>query len=421
MKKLLLSLLILSLFQNKLSAQNMDRVRTYLDTLCAPGLHGRGASFDGQKKAAVYLSDRFRETGLSSFSDSYFQYFNYNINTFSGKLSLKTDHISLIPGKDYIVDPGSPSGKGKLKILVLDTLTFSSKEQTTKFLKKNLKKTALVYDESFTKYLKKADNKIIAKMAEAACIVELKDKKLTMSLSPVQNEKPIFEVLKEKFNLKAKMLSYETEAALIKNYQAQNIIGYVKGTTLPDSFIFITAHYDHLGNLGKNTYFPGANDNGSGISMLLELANYYKENPQRYTIVFIAFGAEEAGLIGSKFFTENPLVPLTKIRFLINLDLMGTGDDGMMVVNGAVFSKEFEQLTKINSDNSYLPAIKKRGKAANSDHYFFTEKGVPSYFFYTLGGIAAYHDVFDVPATLPLTRFSGVYHLIIDFVSVLNK
>jgi aminopeptidase YwaD len=403
-------------------AQDMKRVHRYLDTLCASGLHGRGAGFDGQKKAANYLSDRFREIGLSSFSDNYFQNFNYDINTFPGTVFLQADGSTLIPGKDYIVGSASPSGKATLKILVLDTLIFTSKKYQKKFLAINVKKFALVYDEVFERKLKKDSTKIIEKKLEnASCVVILKDKKLTMGLSGVQEKTVVFEVLKEKFNANTKTISYELKAELIKNYKAQNIIGYVKGTAVPDSFLFITAHYDHLGTLGSTTFFSGANDNASGVSMLLELARYFKEHSQRYSIVFIAFGAEEAGLIGSKYFTENPLVPLKKIRFLLNLDLMGTGDDGMMVVNGTVFPKEFSLLTKINDEKIHLPNIKKRGKAANSDHYYFSEKGVPAFFFYTLGGITAYHDVFDVPETLPLTKFKEVHQLIIEFVTSLTK
>ncbi len=254
------------------------------------------------------------------------------------------------------------------------------------------------------------------KLEEAACLIELKEKKLTMGLSSIQKKQPVFEVLKEKFNLSAKTLSYEVEAKWLKNYEAVNVCGIIKGTAVPDSFLLISAHYDHLGRLGTNTYFPGANDNGSGVSMLLELADFFQKHPQRYSIVLIAFGAEEAGLIGSKYFTEHPLVALANIRFMLNLDLMGTGDEGMMVVNGTVFNKEFELLSALNEQHGYLPVIKKRGKAANSDHFFFTEKGVPAFFFYTLGGISAYHDVYDVPETLPLTRFREVFRLITDFV-----
>jgi aminopeptidase YwaD len=421
MKKHFLFFIVLFVSTNFICAQNMERVRSYLDTLCSSSLHGRGAGFDGQKKAAVYLADRFSEIGLLPLSNSYYQTFNYTINTFPGKLNLQIDQVTLIPGKDYIIEAGSPSGKATLKIVIADTLIFVSDKKKKKFLNSDFQNTALVCDERFSKLLKTKPPEFQKKIDEASCVVELKEKKLTMGLSSKQNEKPVFEVLKEKFNWKAKTLSFEIEAVLLKNYEAQNVCGYVKGTTVPDSFLFITAHYDHLGTLGKAIYFPGANDNGSGVSMLLELARYFKENPARYSIVFIAFGAEEAGLIGSKYFTENPLVPLAKIRFLINLDLMGTGDDGMMVVNGSVFEKEFETLAKINTDRLYLTAIKKRGKAANSDHFFFTEKGVPAFFFYTLGGITAYHDVNDLPQTLPLTKFREVYRLITEFVGMLDQ
>lgn len=399
-----------------LPGQDMERVRRVLDTLCAPGLNGRGAVRDGQKNAAIYLADRFREMGIAPLGDSYFQSFQYDINTFPGTILLKTDKQELRPGVDYIVHSSSPSGKGTVKLVQLDTLLFYSTKKKKIFFRSAFKNCAIVYDEKFAKLLKAKSPEFLSKIKEASCIVELKEKKLTMGLSSTQAAQPVFEVLKEKFNRKSKILTYEVEASLIKDYKAQNVCGIVKGTTVPDSLILLTAHYDHLGRLGTNAYFPGANDNGSGVSMLLELARYYQQNPQDYSVVFIFFGAEEAGLIGSKYFTENPLVPLLKIRFMINMDLMGTGEEGMMVVNGTVFPKELELLTAINLERVYLSAIKKRGKAANSDHYFFTEKGVPAFFFYTLGGIAAYHDVQDIPQTLPLTKFREVFRLITEFV-----
>jgi Zn-dependent M28 family amino/carboxypeptidase len=129
----------------------------------------------------------------------------------------------------------------------------------------------------------------------------------------------------------------------------------------------------------------------------------------------VAFGGEEAGLIGSKFFTENSPVALEKIKLVLNLDLLGTGDDGLMVVNGAIFPKLFDQIKHLNDTNKYLPQIRARGKAANSDHYWFSEKGVPALFVYTMGGITAYHDIYDVPKTLPYTRFRETFALLTQF------
>jgi aminopeptidase YwaD len=179
--------------------------------------------------------------------------------------------------------------------------------------------------------------------------------------------------------------------------------------------IVITAHYDHLGGMGNNTYFPGANDNASGVALMLRLAKFYAANPQKYSLVFIAFSGEEAGLLGSKYFTEHPLVDLKKIRFLINTDLAGTGEEGITVVNATQYKKEFALLNQINEEFRYLVKINSRGKAANSDHYWFSEKGVPSFFIYTMGGIRAYHDIYDRAETLPLTEHDDLFRLITRF------
>jgi Zn-dependent M28 family amino/carboxypeptidase len=167
--------------------------------------------------------------------------------------------------------------------------------------------------------------------------------------------------------------------------------------------------------MGENTFFPGANDNASGISMLLEMARYYAQFPPAYSVVFICFAGEEAGLIGSKYFTTHPLIPLKKIRFLTNVDLAGTGDEGITVVNATEFQNAFTLLNCINDSSNLLTKINARGKAANSDHYWFTEKGVPSFFIYTLGGIKAYHDVNDKAETLPFTEFDDLLTLLIRF------
>ncbi len=129
----------------------------------------------------------------------------------------------------------------------------------------------------------------------------------------------------------------------------------------------------------------------------------------------MSFAGEEAGILGSKFYTENPLFPLKKIRFLTNLDLAGTGDEGITIVNATLHKKQFKKIGGINLEKKYLKKVSLRGPAANSDHYFFTQKGVPAFFIYTNGGIKAYHDVYDRSETLPLTEFNDYSQLLIEF------
>ena len=165
--------------------------------------------------------------------------------------------------------------------------------------------------------------------------------------------------------------------------------------------------------------FPGASDNASGTATMLDLPQYYAENKPKFDTYFIGFAAEEAGLIGAKCFVDHPLFKLSDIKFLINLDLMGSAAKGITVVNGKLYPEEMTKLARINSENDYLPKVKLRGKAANSDHYWFSERGVPAIFIYTEGNAKAYHDVYDTPDGLDWANYNEMFMLIVTFIGVL--
>ena len=419
MRKNWLFILLFAPFLAK--AQDMTRVRQNLATLCAPEMDGRGYVNNGDKKAAEFIRKQFQEAGLKHFTDNYYQPFSLPVNTIS-EVELQLNNTKLKPGFDFIPDAALPSSKGKLKILPLDTLIFSDEKRGEQFLQSDLRKYALLVPEKFWSTLNILPETFKAKTTEAAAILISHPQKLIYTVARQQDQQPQFDVLQKTLPEKVQKVKFKAEAKFIPDYQTQNVIGFIPGKLHPDSFIVFSAHYDHLGRIGKQTYFPGANDNASGTSLLLELAYYYArpENQPDYSIAFMAFGAEEAGLVGSRFYVENPLFPLRQIKFLVNLDLTGTGDAGLMVVNGRIHEKEFAQLQKLNTEKRYFPEVKSRGKAANSDHYPFSEKGVPAFFLYTLGGTTAYHDVNDKPEMLPLTKYPQLYKLLLDFTQVLN-
>lgn len=189
-------------------------------------------------------------------------------------------------------------------------------------------------------------------------------------------------------------------------YRSQNVCGYIPGET--DSMIVFTAHYEHLGMSG-DTIFYGAHDNASGTAAVLDLARIVGSTrgqvlpttnyplPTKYTYVFLFFGGEESGLIGSHYFADNPLINLNKVKLLVNIDLFCGGDEGLMVVNAnARETKPYvDLLTQINDEGHYAAKIGRRDNAANSDHYFFT-RDCPSVFIYTLGGpYGGYHSPED--------------------------
>jgi len=373
-----IQILLLVLFGHTCIAQDMHASRKILNTLSMPLFWGRGYTKDGMQKAAAFIEKEFTVAGLSPMDGKDFnQHFSYPVNTFPGKMAVTINGKPLIPGKDFIIDPMSISKhQTGIKEIKLDSNTFISREQRV--------------------------------------IITLQDK-LTWGVAKKEENYTAIEVRKDAVKGNPETADLDVENVFIPEFKAVNICGIVRGTEKPDSLLLITAHYDHLGGMGAQTYFPGANDNASGVALLISLARYYAAHPQPYSIGFICFAGEEAGLLGSNYFTRHPLLPLNRIRFLINMDMVGTGEKGITVVNATLHPKEFALLNTINHQKKYLGKINSRGKAANSDHYYFSEKGVPAFFIYTQGGPAAYHDVNDQANTLPLTKFRKLYRLIIKF------
>jgi len=413
--------------------------RKVVDTMASESMHGRGYINNGDSIAANYIKSEFKKLGLRPIGKDHYQNFSFPINTFPevdtfyfalSDKSGKSFVFKGIPGKNFLISASSPGATNYFPIEVFDSTNAVSERSFRKFSKRVSKNGFILVDDrnvvdknkiAFFERVKKNELK-------TAGIIQLQ-KKLTWEESQTVSDHIKIEVQADSLNFnnykKAEgkaFISFKNK--LLPEHVSQNVIGYVQGSVYPDSFIVFSAHYDHLGQMGKNAYFPGANDNASGCAMLLNLARYYSvaENKPKCSIAFISFGGEEAGLVGSKYYTEHPLFPLKNIKFLLNMDIMGTGEDGITVVNGTIFKNEFDVLKEINSKNNLIKEVKIRGKAANSDHYFFSEKGVKAFFIYALGGIKAYHDIYDRAETLPLNEFENMFDLIIKFTDhLVNK
>jgi aminopeptidase YwaD len=418
MKRYFVLLVIISSGILKLAAQDIEYARKVVKDLCSPEMAGRGYVKGGSKKAADYIKKEFTKEGLLPFGTDYFQNFGFQAITFPGKVDVKVGITDLVPGTDFIVSAGCPRVAGVFSVFFVDSTTIDNPAELKAFEKLSFYKTFLVVDGIKGKKFVHQDiaNKILKNGYKAKGLIFANQEKLTWSVALDWEPYPIIYLAKgaiERYQISI-TLAIEPQAT---DCSVDNVIGYVKGTQYPDSFIVLTAHYDHLGMMGPDAMFPGANDNASGVAMMLDMMHTIKKKPLKYSVVFMAFAAEEAGLLGSLYYTENPLFPLNKISMLINLDLLGTGDKGMTVVNATEFPKEFQDLQLINITKDYLPTVNSRGKAQNSDHYYFTEKGVKAFFFYLMGEYKYYHDVNDSPEALTFSRYNQAFTLILDFLS----
>jgi Zn-dependent M28 family amino/carboxypeptidase len=185
---------------------------------------------------------------------------------------------------------------------------------------------------------------------------------------------------------------------------AYNVVGMIEGSDpiLKNEVIIIGAHYDHLGLGGEGSLAPtsgeihhGADDNASGTAGVLELARLFssqKPKPKR-TIVFMAFGGEEEGLLGSNYYVSHPLLPLANTVAMINMDMIGRMKDSKLVIGGVGTAKEWRDMMAADTEKSFQLTLNEDGFGP-SDHSSFYAKQIPVLFFWT-GTHNDYHKPSD--------------------------
>jgi hypothetical protein len=409
-----LSILLFCWSENS-QAQN---ARKHLNKLTSKQFKGRGYANDGVQKAKKYLIKTIKKNKNIEVSTHSFL---LDANTFENKMDIKIDGKEYTPGIDFILQASSPGLRGSFNLSYVPVTTTNPKDYYTTLQNNN--SSILLFDQ--TELNNSPDLKEWKKLiqflhwrGQDVChgIVISNKKKLTFSSSQWQAQVPIIE-LKDSISHSAKNIDIRIDATFKKEYKTENILVKINGTNNDSSYVF-TAHYDHIGQLGRKTYFPGANDNASGCVFLLDLIKHYAQNPPPYTMYFIFFSGEEIGLLGSKAFVEDKIIPTDNIKILLNVDIFGTGVDGIQIVNSTEHKKEYNLFNQINNSKGYIKQIKTRGHACNSDHCAFDDIGVKTFFLYTLGGTTAYHDVYDKANQLPLTKFEELKSLVIDFIKM---
>jgi aminopeptidase YwaD len=409
------------------NAQEKENARGIIEDLAGASMHGRGFVYNGAGKAARYITRCFKENHTKPLNGSYRQDFRLDVNTFPRTVRLSVNGKLLKPAADYLPDPSSPGIKGSFGVIEINTDDILSGSSPAK-IRKATKDDLLCLDLSFRDSPDPAVKKEVLAFREqmkknasirAAGILEVTGEKLSWSSSGTTLSKPWIIVNKAVKIDSLSRIDVSIRNRFLSGKKTNNILGVFTGNRRPDSFIVFTAHYDHLGSLGRKNVFPGANDNASGVAMLLSLNKYYAQHPPSCSVVFLSPSAEELGLLGSRYFVMHSPIGLDKIRFLINLDLVGTGEEGIMVVNAGECPREFKILDGINKNDSLVPVIKTRGEACNSDHCPFYAKGVPCFYLYTMGGSPAYHDLHDTPDAISVAAFENLKKLIIRFVEKL--
>lgn len=215
--------------------------------------------------------------------------------------------------------------------------------------------------------------------------------------------KPVQLKLDFKMNMKKK----------VTTISSQNVIGFIEGSTKPEEVIVVSAHYDHLGKKGDQIFY-GADDNGSGTSTVMELAEAFslarKDNfrPAR-SIAFVLFTGEEKGLLGSEYYTKHPTFKLENTVANVNIDMVGRVDDKyksnpnyIYVIGSDRLSTDLHKInedmnqkyTQLTLDYKFNAEDDPNRYYYRSDHYNFAQNGIPSIFYFN-GVHEDYHQPSD--------------------------
>lgn len=212
------------------------------------------------------------------------------------------------------------------------------------------------------------------------------------------------------------------------NKQAgKNIIGLIPGTTYPDQYYVISAHYDHLGIKGDKIYY-GADDNASGSACLLALARYFKQHPPKHSFILASFDAEEKGLVGSRYFVDHLPVDSKKVLLNVNMDMVSRNDKNEIYASGTFhypFLKHFvdsiKLLTSVNVSFGHdNPSEGHNDWTNQSDHFPFHKAHIP-YLYFGVEDHPDYHKPTDTFDKVDKSFYYQVCSMIKETIVLLDK
>ena len=470
-------------------------MKTHLTVLASDELEGRETGTEGQRKAADYIAGEFKKLGLPPIvnGNSYFQNIAFagerweEIEVNVGKKRFRNlwnfyafpytngDNLEVIEkeviflgygiddakysdykgvnvkGKTVIVYQGEPMNSEGVSYL---TGTKTPSDWATDWRKKleaakaNGVKTILFIDAKIQKSISEHrqvllsprlqiqetapeevvyPNNLFVSTDVVKAITGKKNKKFIAARDAINKTgKPHNQKFKTKFSLKYEKWKREILGS--------NVLGFIEGSDpkLKEEVVVITAHYDHLGMKGESI-FHGADDNASGSSTVLEIAQAFVEakkngaGPRRSVLCMLVSG-EEKGLLGSQYYATFPIFPLANTVANVNVDMVGRLDpkhekannpNYIYVIGSDRLSTELhdineaanKEFTKIELDYTYNDPKDPNRFYERSDHYNFAEKGIPAIFYFS-GTHEDYHRPSDTVDKINFEKMEVIGKLI---------
>tara|TARA_B110000971_G_C20034394_1_gene513314 strand:+ start:2721 stop:4229 length:1509 start_codon:yes stop_codon:yes gene_type:complete len=435
-------------YANSITAKELKQ---HLSVIASDEYEGRETGKKGQIMTAEYLKNEFKKDGIAPGNNgSYFQNFplletfipDAKISLHGNKYEFSKDFYffnSLINMKGFKVntneiidlnygifdknrdDYKSKSIQGKTVLISLDTLENYENWNWRKKLqiaKDKGVKTVLFTSKNFRSNLRRLDHflnksslKLVPKKKK-----EEKGNTLFLFISEELKKDVITSIesgasLINQPNYNSFLLDYTNKNGIVNT---SNVLGFVEGTDpeLKKEIVILTAHYDHLG-IKNGEVYNGADDDGTGTVALLELAEAFQKakndgNGPKRSILIMPVSGEEKGLLGSKYYSENPVFPISNTIVDLNIDMIGRLDENhthpnyVYLIGADKISRELHEVSEaanktysnLELDYTFNEENDPNRFYYRSDHYNFAQKGIPVIFYFS-GVHEDYHKATD--------------------------
>jgi len=472
-RKISLMLILALLFAGSVQSQKYnqtDSIKKHIYFLASDELAGRKPGTPGIEKAAAYIVQQFKEIGIKPFGDSYLQPFKLLKGaTLDKNNSLNLNDKGLKLGSDFV--PSDISGNGKAEgkvafigygldknfgkasyedidvkgkwVLIIRGSIDPADKSARALMTGDYSKAMTAADKGavgvlFVNPSWNQDEKIELKAIYNRTMGNVNIPVITVSqkvalniINKSANYLNSFPVDNEPASFVTKAVVSAESAFLLQYYTANNVVGYLEGSDpkLKDEYIVVGGHYDHLGYGGPGSgsrkpdtiaIHNGADDNASGTAGVMELARRITADKGSFgrSFIFITFSAEEMGLLGSQYFVSNPTVPITSIKGMINLDMVGRLKDEL-TIEGTGSSTESDSILTILEKGRPFKVTHSAGAAGGSDHTSFYNKGVPVFFFFS-GMHYDYHTPTDKANLINYTGESEILDMAFDLAKMMG-
>ncbi|MAZ93288.1 MAG: hypothetical protein CMF58_02635 [Lentimicrobiaceae bacterium] len=453
-----LAIILGLIYYTNLTCQNQSEctvkeIKEHVYFLASDSLKGRKPGTEGGRIAADYIRNDLIKSGLKPIGNDGFQYFsvttsvetgdsnhliingynaaldvdfkpmNFSTNTsitadviFAG-YGIEVDHDSLkwndyngldVEGKLVMVLRGDPEPDDDSSLFISygndrDKVLSAKDRNAVGIIFVNGKNSSLEDN-----LVKNTSDRVTASAGLPAINITR-----AMADSIIGNGNSILDIENE-IIIKKKNIGFDTQNSIDivtdlrrREVNTQNVIAIIEGADekLKDEYVIIGAHYDHLGMGGHGSgsrdpdtiaIHNGADDNASGVAAILEIAEklYSERGELRRSIIIMAFGAEEMGLLGSQFFTTEPLIDLDNIVLMVNFDMVGRFDNQTrsLMISGTGTAEQMEDILSYHEKNTDMNFAHSPEGYGASDHASFYGAGVPVMFFFT-----GAHDDYHTP------------------------